>query len=112
MIRPLPRRELPHSTLLSSRDVLGGKPWIEGTRVGVQQLGALIRERGWSTTSVAAKFDLTADEIDAALEYGDANLDEMAAITVDAAATCERWHKVSYHALKDVAFSVDSRSTR
>ncbi|QCC48873.1 DUF433 domain-containing protein [Halobellus limi] len=81
--------------VVSTPDVLGGKPRIEGIRVGVQQLGALVREHGWSTTAVADEFDLTADEIDAALEYYDANPDEMAAIADEAATTRERLRETS-----------------
>jgi uncharacterized protein (DUF433 family) len=81
--------------MVSTPDVLGGKPRIEGTRVGVQQLGALVHEHGWSTTAVADEFDLTADEIDAALEYYDANPEEMAAIADKAAATRDRLHETS-----------------
>lgn len=81
--------------VVSTSDVLGGKPRIEGTRVGVQQLGALVHEHGWSTTAVADEFDLTADEIDAALEYYDANPEEMAAIADEAAATRDRLHETS-----------------
>lgn len=82
--------------MVSTPDVLGGKPRIEGTRVGVQQLGALIREHGWSTTAIADEFDLTVDEIDAALEYYDANPDEMAAIAADVATTRDRLREMSH----------------
>ena len=76
--------------VVSTPNVLGGKPRIEGTRVGVYQVGSLIREHDWSTAAVAEEFDLTADEIDAALEYYESNPDEMEAIAERATATRDR----------------------
>jgi len=76
--------------VVSTPDVLGGKPRVEGTRVGVHQVGSLVRDQEWSTAAVAAEFDLTADEIDAALEYYESNPDEMEAIAAEAEATRER----------------------
>lgn len=76
--------------VVSTPDVLGGKPRVEGTRVGVQQVGVLVREHGWSTAAVAEAFDLTADEIDAALDYYESNPEEMDAIAAEAAATRDR----------------------
>lgn len=70
--------------VVSTPNVLGGKPRVEGTRVGVHQIGSLIRERGWSTAAVAEAFDLTPDEIDAALTYYEANPQEMDAISTEA----------------------------
>jgi len=83
-------------SVVSTPDVLGGKPRIEGTRVGVQQLGALIREHGWSATVVADEFDLTVDEIDAALEYSDAHPNGMSPIAADAAVTRDRLREMSH----------------
>lgn len=77
-------------SVVSTPNVLGGKPRVEGTRVGVQQIGSLVHEHDWSTVSVAEEFDLTADEIDAALEYYESNPDEMDAIAERAAATRDR----------------------
>ncbi|TKX41350.1 DUF433 domain-containing protein [Halorubrum sp. CGM4_25_10-8A] len=70
--------------VVSTPNVLGGKPRVEGTRVGVHQIGSLVREHGWSTAAVAEAFDLTPDEIDAALAYYEANPQEMDAITTEA----------------------------
>ncbi|TKX82305.1 DUF433 domain-containing protein [Halorubrum sp. SD626R] len=76
--------------VVSTPNVLGGKPRIEGTRVGVYQVGSLVREHDWSTAVVAKEFDLTADEIDAAPEYYESNPDEMEAIAERATATRDR----------------------
>ena len=76
--------------VVSTPNVLGGKPRVEGTRVGVQQVGSLVREHDWSTAAVAEEFDLTGDEIDAALEYYESNPDEMEAVAAEAEATRDR----------------------
>ncbi|MEZ3115738.1 DUF433 domain-containing protein [Halobaculum sp. MBLA0147] len=66
--------------IVATEEVLGGKPRIEGTRIGVYQVGTLRRDAGWSREELAVEFDLDDDEIDAALEYYDTHSDEMAAI--------------------------------
>lgn len=76
--------------IVSTPDVLGGEPRIEGTRVGVYQVGVLVREHGWSRTTAADEFDLTAAELDAALEYYDSHPEEMGAIGTQHDATAER----------------------
>ena len=76
--------------VISTPNVLGGNPRVEGTRVGVHQVGSLVHEHDWSTAAVAEEFDLTADEIDAALEYYESNPDEMETIAERAAATHDR----------------------
>jgi uncharacterized protein (DUF433 family) len=70
--------------IVSTPDVLGGKPRIEGTRVPVHQVGHLVHEQAWSHGRVADQFGLTADEVEAALEYYADHPEEMAAL-VDAA---------------------------
>ena len=81
--------------VVSTPNVLGGKPRVEGTRVGVHQVGLLVREHERSTAAIAEEFDLTADEIDAALEYYDSNPDEMDAIAAETEATRERLEDTS-----------------
>lgn len=81
--------------VVSTPNVLGGKPRVEGTRVGVHQVGSLVREHDWSTAAVAEEFGLTADEIDAAIEYYESNPDEMEAIAAAADATRDRLTDVS-----------------
>ncbi|WP_435099741.1 DUF433 domain-containing protein [Halorubrum sp. N11] len=81
--------------VVSTPNVLGGKPRVEGTRVGVCQVGSLVREHDWSTAAVAEEFGLTADEIDAALEYYESNPDEMETIAEEAVATRDRLDDVS-----------------
>ncbi|MFC7324131.1 DUF433 domain-containing protein [Halorubrum rutilum] len=81
--------------VVSTPNVLGGKPRIEGTRVGVYQVGSLVRGHDWSTAAVAEEFDLTADEIDAALEYYESNPDEMEAIAEEETEMRERLEDLS-----------------
>jgi|AntRauTorcE11898_2_1112593.scaffolds.fasta_scaffold15526_4 uncharacterized protein (DUF433 family) len=76
--------------IVATEDVLGGKPRIEGTRVPVHQVGALVRENGWSYDEVCEQFDLSPDEADAAVEYYDDHPEEMARILVDMEETFER----------------------
>lgn len=76
--------------VVSTPNVLGGKPRVEGTRVGVHQVGSLVREHDWSRAAVAEEFGLTADEIDAAIEYYESNPDEMEAVAAEAEATRDR----------------------
>ena len=82
-------------SVVSTPNVLGGKPRVEGTRVGVQRVGSLGREQDWSTAAVAEEFGLTADEIDAAIEYYESNPDETEAIAAEAEANRERLTDVS-----------------
>ena len=63
--------------VVSTPDVLDGTPRIEGTRVSVQRVGTLVREHGWSRGKVSDEFNLTVDEISAALEYYDTHPEEM-----------------------------------
>lgn len=63
--------------IVATDDVLGGKPRVEGTRVAVDQVGALLREEGWTRETILSEFGLTAAELDAAVAYYDANAAEM-----------------------------------
>ena len=69
--------------IVATEDVLGGKPRVEGTRLAVDQLGTLVREQGWTRERVLGAFELTSDELDAALDYYDAHPDEMAGYRAD-----------------------------
>ncbi|WP_311170863.1 DUF433 domain-containing protein [Halobellus ordinarius] len=57
--------------IVKTPDVLHGKPRIEGTRVGVFQIGTLVREQEWFVEDAAAQFDLDVSQIRAAVEYYD-----------------------------------------
>ncbi|SFR47400.1 MULTISPECIES: DUF433 domain-containing protein [Halorubrum] len=81
--------------VVSTPNVLGGKPRAEGTRVGVHQVGSLVHEHGRSRAAVTEEFGLTADEVDAAIEYYESNPDETEAIAAEANATRDRLTDVS-----------------
>lgn len=57
--------------IVKTPDVLHGKPRIERTRVGVFQIGTLVREREWSVEDATGQFDLDVSQIQAAVEYYD-----------------------------------------
>lgn len=63
--------------IVKTPDVLGGKPRIEGTRVGVFQVGEMVRRGEWSVAAVVGELDLTREQVDAALDYYDDHTDEM-----------------------------------
>lgn len=50
-------------------EVLHGKPRIEGTRVGVFQVGKLVRRCDYSIAEVTGQLDLYREQVRAALEY-------------------------------------------
>jgi uncharacterized protein (DUF433 family) len=52
-------------------DVLHGKPRLDGTRVGVLQVGELVREHNWSDEKVGEQLGLDAAQVRAATEYYD-----------------------------------------
>lgn len=76
--------------IVSTPDVLGGKPRIEGTRIPVHQIGYLVREAEWDPAEAADRFGLTTDEVDAALDYYDEHPEEMATLVDEARETYER----------------------
>ena len=58
---------------------LHDEPHLEGRRVTVRRLQALVEERGDSAASVAADFGLDTADVYAALQYYHTHPDEMAA---------------------------------
>lgn len=63
--------------IVKTPDALGGKPRIEGTRVGIFQIGEMVRRGEWSVGAVVDELDLTREQVDAALDYYDDHPDEM-----------------------------------
>lgn len=61
--------------IVRDTDVCGGKPTIEGRRITVSRIHALVEERDLPPEEAAQKFDLDVRDIEAALEYYDANPD-------------------------------------
>ncbi len=57
--------------IISTPDVLHGKPRIEGTRIGIFQIGELVRRQNWTIADVTREFDLDTEEAEAAVNYYD-----------------------------------------
>ncbi|WP_246988863.1 DUF433 domain-containing protein [Halorientalis marina] len=57
--------------VVKTPDVLHGEPRLEGTRVGVLQIGELVREREWEFDEVADQLDLDIAQVRAATDYYD-----------------------------------------
>ena len=81
--------------VVSTPDVLNGTTRIEGTRISVQHVGTLIRDHGWSRGAVCDAFELSVDEISAALDYYNSHLKEMERIGGRRDRTYDRLRKSS-----------------
>jgi uncharacterized protein (DUF433 family) len=57
--------------IVKTPDVLHGKPRVEGTRIGIFQIGELVRRQDWTIDDVTREFDLDAEQTQAALDYYD-----------------------------------------
>ena len=57
------------TSIVTTPDVLGGEPRIEGTRVGVLSVTELVVGGEYSPADVADQFDLSLGEVHAALAY-------------------------------------------
>ncbi|MFB6216903.1 MAG: DUF433 domain-containing protein, partial [Candidatus Aenigmatarchaeota archaeon] len=55
--------------IVSTEDVMGGKPRIEGTRIRVVDVVGYYEERQLSPEEIAEKFDLELEDVYAALVY-------------------------------------------
>lgn len=65
------------SEIVSTEDVMGGQPRIEGRRISVLQIVEWTHEEGMDAERVAAEFDLDMADIYRALTYYYDNIDEM-----------------------------------
>lgn len=66
--------------IVSTPDVLGGDPRIEGRRIGVYFVHEQVEGRGLSPQTVADRYDLAIADVYRALAYYHEHPDEMAAI--------------------------------
>jgi len=64
-------------SITRDRDILGGEPRIEGTRVGVRHVATRAIEGGLSPAHVADQLDISLSEVYEALSYYYAHIDEM-----------------------------------
>ena len=63
--------------IVTTPDVLHGKPRVEGTRVGVLQIGTAVRDQEHSVSEVATMFDIDEEQVRGALDYYDEHPDLM-----------------------------------
>jgi len=68
------------SRIVSTEDVLGGKPRIDGTRIGVYFVHERVEGRGLEPQTVADRHDLDVADVYRALAYYHEDPDEMARI--------------------------------
>ncbi|MEZ3116972.1 DUF433 domain-containing protein [Halobaculum sp. MBLA0147] len=57
--------------IVKTADVLGGDPRLEGTRVGVFEVGSAVRDGGHPPEAVAEEFGIDIEQVAAALQYYD-----------------------------------------
>lgn len=65
--------------IVKTPGVIGGKPRIDGTRIGVHNIVEYVVEDEYTAPEVAEKVypHLTPDDVNSALDYYEANEDEM-----------------------------------
>jgi uncharacterized protein (DUF433 family) len=66
--------------IVSTDDVLGGDPRIEGHRIGVYHVYQRYVEGDESPEAIATSYDISVAEVHAALAYAFNNTDEMRAV--------------------------------
>jgi uncharacterized protein (DUF433 family) len=76
--------------IVTTPEVLGGQPRIEGKRVGVRMVGDMIRGGEWTTEEVIDELRLTRAEVSAALDYYDDHPDQMDQLRAEREAAIER----------------------
>lgn len=69
--------------IVSTPGTLGGKPRIDGHRIGVNHIVTWRYNMDWSVERIMEQFTLTRDEVQAALDYYDAHRTEIDAIIAD-----------------------------
>lgn len=79
------------TAIVKTPEVLGGKPRIDGTRLGVFTIGESIREGGQTVEDILDSYpDLSREQVLAALEYYDAHPEVMDVIRTQREATTYR----------------------
>lgn len=81
--------------IVKTPEILHGKPRIDGTRVGVVQIGDAVREVGWSVADAAERFDLDREQVEAALDYYDDNPEVVETIHAQQSATYQELREQS-----------------
>lgn len=73
--------------IVKTPDVLHGKPRLEGTRIGVYELGGYVTENDVSIEQAADEFDLDDAQVRAVVEYYDNHPELMETIRAQKQAT-------------------------
>lgn len=71
------------SDIVSTADVLGGAPRIEGRRIGVHHIAKRVIDAGESTEQVAADYDLDIADVYRALVYYYDHAEEMRSVAAE-----------------------------
>lgn len=66
--------------IVSTEDVMGGEPRLEGRRISVRQIAELVIDGSQTPADVADQLDLSLADVHLALAYYYAHPDEMAAV--------------------------------
>ena len=82
-------------TIVRDDDVLGGEPRVEGSRIGVRHVAALVIDGEKTAAYTADQLDISLAEVYEALAYYYAHIDEMRAIERESEAAFERVHESS-----------------
>jgi uncharacterized protein (DUF433 family) len=69
-----------HTEIVSTPEVLNGRPRIKGRRLGVYFLAALVEDGGWDAHVVAEEYNLPVAAVYRALTYYHEHPEEMEAI--------------------------------
>jgi uncharacterized protein (DUF433 family) len=64
-------------SITQDKDILGGEPRIDGTRIGVRHIAARVIDSGQSPALVADQLDVSLANVYEALSYYYAHIDEM-----------------------------------
>lgn len=84
-----------HAGIVKTPDVLGGKPRIEGVRVGVLQVGDYVRKHGMDVETVMEELRLSREQVEAALEYYDDHESEMETLRAQSEARIQQLREQS-----------------
>jgi uncharacterized protein (DUF433 family) len=76
--------------IVKTPDILHGKPRIEGTRIGIFQVGELVRRHDWSLEDVTREFDLDREQAEAALDYYEGHPELVETLRAQHEAGCRR----------------------
>ncbi len=84
-------------TITRDKDVLGGEPRIEGTRVGVRHVSARVIDGGQPPASVADQLDVSLAAVYEALAYYYGHVEEMREL--------ERQNDTAFERVRDQALN-------